>query len=231
MNTAIVLSGGQGTRLGENIPKQYLKVAGKPIILYSLTTLDKHEKIDSIIIVATKEWRTFIKQWIDSEKIIKFAGFADAGLSRQHSILNGMKKAYEIGATNFDKVIIHDAARPNVSDKIITECLDGLKEADGVMPALPLKDTVYMSEDGKMVQSLLNRDLLYAGQAPESFLLGKYYSIQKNMKEEELGTVRGSSEIAFRNGLSIKIISGDEHNYKITTRADLDKFKREMENK
>lgn len=88
-----------------------------------------------------------------------------------------------------------------------------------------------MSEDGRMIQSLLNRDFLYAGQAPESFALGKYYAIQKDMTEEDLGKVRGSSEVAFRNKLKVKIVPGDEHNYKITSMTDLNKFKSEMEDK
>lgn len=231
MNIAIILSGGQGTRLGGSIPKQYMEVEGKPIIAFSLRTFEEHRQVDAIVVVAAEEWKTFIKDLVDREQVKKFAGFADAGSSRQHSILNGLRKAYEIGAADSDKVIIHDAARPNVTDAIIEACIDGLTEADGVMPALPLKDTVYMSEDGRMIQSLLNRDFLYAGQAPESFALGKYYAIQKDMTEEDLGKVRGSSEVAFRNKLKVNIVPGDEHNYKITTMTDLNKFKSEMEDK
>ena len=228
MNIAVILSGGKGLRLGNTTPKQYISVAGKPIITYSLKTFDIHEKIDEIIIVAEAEWQPFIQEWIDCENIEKFKGFANAGSSRQHSILNGMKKAYELGAQDNDHVIFHDAARPNVSKKAITDCCDGLDDADGVMPSLPVKDTVYVSTDGRTIQSLLNRDSLYAGQAPESFALGKYYSIQKDMSEEALSKVRGSSEIAFRSGLSVRIVDGDEHNYKITTSADLSKFEKEM---
>lgn len=231
INIAIILSGGQSTRLGGNIPKQYMEVAGKPIIAFSLRTFEEHRQIDAIVVVAAEEWKAFIKNWVDHEQINKFVGFADAGSSRQHSILNGLKKAYEIGAVDSDQVIIHDAARPNVTEAIIEACIDGLSEADGVMPALPLKDTVYMSEDGKMIQSLLNRDFLYAGQAPESFILGKYFAVQKDMNEEELDKVRGSSEVAFQNNLKVKIASGDEHNYKITTMTDLHKFKSEKEDK
>lgn len=231
MNIAVILSGGQGLRLGKSTPKQYLMVAERPIIAYSLKKFNEHNSIDSIIIVAAVEWQQFLLKWIKKERIMKFKCFANAGVNRQHSVLNGMKKAYEIGAKDTDCVIFHDAARPNVSESIITECIDGLDDTDGVMPALPVKDTVYLSEDGKHINSLLNRDFLYAGQSPESFILGKYYSIQKNMSKNELGQVRGSSEIAFQNGLSIRIITGDEHNYKITTIADMSKFESEMNQK
>ena len=92
------------------------------------------------------------------------------------------------------------------------------------MPALPMKDTVYFSKTGNKIDQLLSRDNIYAGQAPESFNFGKYYKIHERMTEEELGKIRGSSEIAVQNGLNIKMIPGDENNYKITTTPDLEKF-------
>lgn len=94
---------------------------------------------------------------------------------------------------------------------------------------MPVKDTIYYSETGEQISSLLNRDQLFAGQAPESFLFSKYLNIHEGMTEEQLSLVRGSSEIAFRHGLKVKLIPGDEHNYKITTMADLEKFKSEVE--
>lgn len=133
------------------------------------------------------------------------------------------------GCVHNDNIIIHDAARPNVSERIISQCMDKLSEYDGAMPVLPVKDTIYLSENGENITSLLNRDQLYAGQAPESFKYGKYLEIHNGMTEEDLSKVRGSSEIAYRHGLKICMIPGDECNYKITTKKDLNKFVREME--
>lgn len=223
MNTAIILAGGSGTRLGGDIPKQYLEVGNKPVITYCLEKFEANPLIDEIVIVAAEEWEKFILK--NAVNISKFRCFAPAGSSRQQSILNGLK------ATNpkTDRVILHDAARPNVSDDTIFACLNGLDEYDGVMPVLPVKDTIYYCETGEKISSLLNRDQLFAGQAPESFLFKKYLAIHEGMNEEQLSLVRGSSEIAFRNGLNIKMIKGDEHNYKITTMDDLEKFKSEVE--
>lgn len=223
MNTAIILAGGTGTRLGGNIPKQYIEVGNKAVISYCLEKFESNRFIDEIIIVASDEWREFIVE--HTKNISKIKRFAPAGTSRQHSILNGMK------ATNpqTEKVIIHDAARPNVSDEMISQCIEGLDEYDGVMPVLPVKDTIYYSDNGEQISSLLNRDHLYAGQAPESFRFHKYYTLHEGMTEEKLSLVKGSSEIAFRNNLRIKMIKGDEHNYKITTMVDLEKFKSEVE--
>lgn len=223
MNTAIILAGGMGTRLGGNIPKQYLEVGNKPIITYCLEKFEVNQLIDEIVIVAAEEWRVFILENIPH--IGKFKCFAPAGSSRQHSIVNGMRAA----SSQTEKIIIHDAVRPNVSDDTITQCILGLDKYDGVMPVLPVKDTIYYSQTGMQITSLLNRDQLFAGQAPESFLFNKYLDIHNGMTEAQLSLVRGSSEIAYRHGLKIKLIHGDEHNYKITTMADLEKYKLEVE--
>lgn len=229
MNIAIILAGGMGTRLGGDIPKQYIEVFGKPIISYCLEKFEKHKLIDNIVVVASEMWQDYIMSWITKDGLKKFSGFAPAGSSRQHSIVNGMLKAKSIGATVNDNIIIHDAARPNVSETIISKCMESLFDYEGAMPVIPVKDTIYLSENGENITSLLNRDQLYAGQAPESFKYGKYFEIHNGMTEDDLSKVRGSSEIAYRHGLKIRMIHGDEHNYKITTKEDLNKFIREME--
>lgn len=229
MNIAIILAGGTGTRIGTDIPKQYIKVLGKPIILYCLEKFESHRQIDNIVVVASEIWQNYIMSWIKQESLAKFSCFAPAGSSRQHSIVNGLIKAKSIGATQNDNIIIHDAARPNVSENIISQCIEGLSGYDGVMPVLPVKDTIYLSKDGEQITSLLNRDQLYAGQAPESFKYGKYFEINNGMTEADLSKVKGSSEIAYRHGLKIRMIQGDEHNYKITTKEDMNKFIKEIE--
>ena len=225
MNLAIVLSGGTGTRLGADIPKQYIEVAGKPIIAYCLEILEASPEIDEICVVAAPEWMDFVNERVKKAGITKFAGCAEGGESRQHSIKNGLEFFARTGVPSDSKVLIHDAARPNLSLELIKRCMDGLDNADGVLPALTVKDTVYYSEDGKKITSLLDRNCLFAGQAPESFRFGKYWSINKNLTVEELEKITGTSQIAFDSGFNIAIVDGDENNYKITTAVDLDKFK------
>lgn len=181
MNIAIILAGGTGTRLGGDVPKQYIEVSGKPIISYCLDKFERHNQIDNIVIVASEMWQSYIMSWVKKDNLKKFSGFAPAGSSRQHSIVNGLIKAKSIGAAADDNIIIHDAARPNVSECIISQCMDRLLEYDGAMPVLPVKDTIYLSENGENITSLLNRDQLYAGQAPESFKYGKYLEIHNGM--------------------------------------------------
>lgn len=228
MNIAIILSGGTGTRLGYKIPKQYIEVNNKPIIQHCIETFQNNAKTACIVIVAATEWQVYIDEIIKRENITKFFSFAEAGSSRQHSIVNGLEVIHKANFHEKVNVIIHDAARPNLTHEMIDKCYDGLLEADGVMPVLPVKDTMYLSEDGKTITSLLNRDQLFGGQAPESFVFDKYYQIHVGMTEQELSLVRGSSEIAYKNGLKMLLITGDEHNYKITTESDLEKFRMEI---
>lgn len=224
MNTAVILAGGTGTRLGSNLPKQYIEVNNKPIIKYCLDVFFAHEMIDVVQIVADEVWHEYILRHISSDKL---KGFSAPGKTRQLSIYNGLCDVKKYSSDD-DCVIIHDAARPLVSEKIITDCLEKLKRYDGVLPVLPMKDTVYFSEDGKCISQLVNRSKIYAGQAPEAFVFGKYFNANKALLPEEIFKINGSTEPAIMAGMDISMIDGDENNFKITTKADLEKFKEIM---
>ena len=125
-------------------------------------------------------------------------------------------------------MLVHDAARPMVSRQLLRRCIEACAGADGAMPVLPMKDTVYYATESlDRVESLLNRDRVFAGQAPEAFLYGKYCDALFALSPEEVEATRGSTEPAIAAGMNICMIPGEEGNYKITTRADLDRFWRE----
>ena len=232
MNIALILSGGTGTRMGTDIPKQYIEVCGKPIISYCIESISKHPKVDAIQIVAEEEWRALISESI--EQLVqtkepgisdKFKGFSKPGANRQLSIYNGLEDIKEYADDN-DYVFIHDAARPLLSAQQISVCLDAVKGHDGVLPVLPMKDTVYSSTDGKTITSLLNRKEIYAGQAPEVFQIGKYYEANEQLFPDKILQINGSTEPAILAGMDIAMIPGDEGNFKITTKSDLGRFER-----
>lgn len=225
MNIAIILSGGTGTRMGASIPKQYIEVEGKPVISYCVETFAKRKDIDFIVIGAADSWQEYIKDKLFY--VSKPIFFAQPGDTRQLSIFNALKKAESRGAKENDIVIIHDAARPLVTDYIIDQCIDGIVKDhyDGVLPVIHMKDTIYLSENGKDIKQLLNRDQLYAGQAPESFIFGKYLKIHNSMPISEVSTIKGSTEIAYKGGMRVKLAEGSERNFKITTPEDLINFK------
>lgn len=225
MNIAIVLSGGTGTRLGGDIPKQYVEVGGKPIIVYSLEPLTKSKYIDKIQIVAEETWVSTIEKCAkDFALEDKIAGYSKPGVNRQLSIYNGLKDVADFaGDESF--VMIHDAARPNLTEDIISKSIEAMDGYDGVIPVLPMKDTVYLSKDGKQIDSNLKREEIFAGQAPETFVLGKYLAANESLVESgKILKINGSTEPAIIAGMKMHMIDGDEGNYKITTKDDLERF-------
>ena len=233
MNWGILLSGGRGTRIHSlKVPKQYEIVGGKPVISYAMRIFIVHPHIDGVVVVAEKEWQSFIEEiWQKEEQqnqMHKELICVTPGENRQLSVMNAMT-ALKGRACEEDLVIIHDAARPNLSQEILTGLMTAAEDADGVVPVLPMKDTVYSSSDGRKISGLLNREEIYAGQAPEAFRYGKYDRANRKLDQNQIRQIHGSTEPAVMAGMDIRCIPGDEHNYKITTEEDLKRFREEME--
>ena len=233
-NVAIFLSGGTGTRVGADLPKQYLKAGGHMMATYALKPLLNSDRIDAVVIVAEKEWQESILSDAKSAGLPtdKICAFALPGKNRQLSILNGMTEIeksvhnlFMVPVTIKESTItVHDAARPFLSVEFLDRIFDALPGHDGVMPVLPMKDTVYYSEDGKSVGKLLEREKIFAGQAPELFVFDKYLKANRDLLPDRILGINGSSEPAIMAGMDIAMISGDEKNIKITTAKDLEKF-------
>lgn len=221
MGYAIILSGGVGTRLGLDIPKQYVKVKDKTVLQYVVEKIEACTLIQGYVIVATEEWQDDILSMMNLGE--KFLGFAASGENRQLSIYHGLLELKKV-AKDHDLVLVQDAARPNTSDDLILRCMKLDDSVDGAMPVLPMKDTVYISHTGSRVDELLNRDEVFAGQAPESFRFGKYLRANERLLPDEILHINGSTEPAVRAGMNIALIEGEESNFKITTAADLDRF-------
>lgn len=232
MAIALLLSGGTGTRLGTDIPKQYLIANNKMIIEYSIETLLASTHIKSLYIVASSQWQDDISAIIKAQNNNdKFKGFAEPGSTRQLSIYNGLlaMKA-EADVDSNVSVLIHDAARPCLKSSTITEMVNALQGHDGVLPVLPMKDTVYMTDETGRISSLLERKLVVAGQAPELFLYNKYLKANEDLllNMEDMLKINGSTEPAVLAGMDVVTIPGDEGNYKITTIEDLNRFKSDI---
>lgn len=221
MKALIMLSGGVGSRLGCDIPKQYLEVNGKRIISYSLDTFMRRGDIDVFITVVSDEWKSDVEQLF--KDCTSTVLYAEPGETRQFSIYNALKVAKTV-LSDDDVVIVHDAARPLVPNDLIDRCFDACALHDGALPVIGVKDTLYMSSDGEKINSLLDRNTLYAGQAPESFLFGKYLAAHDSLPYDEIAVIKGSTEIAYRCGMDVVMVKGDEMNFKITTKDDLETF-------
>jgi len=233
MNIVMILAGGRGARLGGDIPKQYIEVDDKPVIGYCMDTVFNHALVDAVQIVADISWRDYILEYLENTEKIpgearsKWRGFSAPGSNRQMSIYHALEDILQYASPD-DYVMVHDAARPLVSSACITASFEKVREHDGILPVLPMKDTVYLSEDGKRVSSLLDREKIFAGQAPETFRLGKYYEANRALLPDRIREINGSTEPAVLAGLDVAMTAGDEGNFKITTKADLERFRQKL---
>lgn len=223
MNHAIIVAGGIGSRMKLDIPKQYLEVKGLPIILYSFRKFVSSPLIDSIVFVVADEWREFMNEWLSQEQYSAKVSFAHAGKSRQHSVYNGLLVLKEYAQEN-DVVLIHDSVRPLFPESNISDGIDACRDYCGALPVISVKDATYQSKDGTCLSTVLPRHELFSGQSPESFIFGPFFKAHSLFADDELCNIRGCSELAYRAGLSVKIIPGTERNFKITTIEDLRSF-------
>lgn len=224
MNYGILLAGGTGSRTGADKPKQFVKAGNKMMATHAIEPLLKCKSIGAIYIVISEEWKEEFLSDIKAAgaETAKIKGIANSGSTRQLSILKGLEAVMaENTITGEDAVIIHDAARPFLTPELLERCFDALPGHEGVLPAMPMKDTVYMSTNGDSISGLLDRKTIYAGQAPELFLLKKYLEANKALLPDKIKSVNGASEVAVMYGMDIVIISGDEKNVKITSEEDL----------
>ena len=243
--TCILLSGGVGARLGASTPKQYIEVNGKSILEYTLNAVKAWKNMDSLIIVADKQWWVYIEDmvrrvfldkiketdaYIQLSENFEFLGFAEPGKNRQLSIYNALLAIRDYMSPNAT-VMIHDGVRPCLSSELIERCDDAMNlrnpdqgSSDGVMPYLEVKDTVYVKDADGNISGMLDRGSLAAGQTPEFFDYGKYLKANEDLSEEEMMLIHGSTEPAVKAGIKIALVPGDEGNFKITTPEDLERF-------
>ena len=214
--------------MGLSIPKQYYIVKGIPIILYSIRRFAYSGLIDKIVIVLSEEWRHFIEVWLSKEHLNCEVLFAQAGCSRQHSVLSGLEVLNQFAAED-DLVLVHDAVRPLFPSSNIIDGIDACSQYDGALPVIRVKDATYQSRDGERLTSLLPRQELFSGQSPECFIFGKLLKAHALFANDEIMSIRGCAELAFKAGLSVRFIPGTENNYKLTTIEDLRAFELSVE--
>lgn len=224
MNIAVILAGGSGSRMGMvDRPKQFIEIYGKPVIIHTLEAFEINEKIDAICVVCVKDWQDDLSLWLKEYDIRKVRWIADAGASRQESSLNALNAIAE-SCSDDDYVIIHDAARPLVSQKIINENVVKVREFGACDTVIPAHDTVIRSIDGNTLESIPVRKELYLGQTPQSFkysIVRKAYDDYFSLPENERPIATDDCGLVLNSGAEIGIAMGDKLNMKITTMEDL----------
>ena len=205
MNSAIILAAGKSSRMGLNIPKPYLKINGKLILDYSITTFLNCDFIDDIILVVSKEYINTMKDIYSEIKII------EGGNSRKESAYRGLKCCNR----NTQNVLIHDAARMFITESLIKNCIDGLKNADGVTVANLITDTIAKYKNNSITH-MKNRDEMIALQTPQAFKYTKILKAHQNFQ----GNATDDITLMMKSNYNCKILLNDKQNLKLTTESD-----------
>jgi D-ribitol-5-phosphate cytidylyltransferase len=221
MNIAIILAAGNSTRLKGKTPKQLLNLDGKPVSFYSLERFQQHSNIDSILIVTKAELFASFSKLVKKYQLTKVTAIISGGTSRQASVFNGLS-FLDPSIHHSDIVLIHDAARPFITNKIITDNILLAKKKAAVETAIPCADTISVSKNGKSISNVLDRRELYQAQTPQSFAFGLILKAHQKALLEEWENITDDAQLVLRFGHDVALVEGAINNFKITTREDFD---------
>ena len=216
MNGVVIVAAGTGIRMNMGINKQFIKLEGKEIIAYTIEKFYNNSNIEDIVVVVKEDESEFFKKEILDKYNFKNVKIAYGGKERQDSVYNGLKLLDE----KCDVVLIHDGARPFVSDKIIDKSIEEAKEHKAIVVGVPVKDTIKVIDNDKNIVDTPNRSVLWAVQTPQTFdyniLIDAYKDAFKN---KFYGT--DDAMLVERIGYKVKMLEGSYNNIKITTQEDL----------
>jgi 2-C-methyl-D-erythritol 4-phosphate cytidylyltransferase len=217
INTAVILSAGKGSRMKAEINKQFLLLQNKPVIVHVLEAFEKCSEIDEIIVVAASdELQYFQINIIDKFNFNKVKGVIAGGLERQQSAYNGLKSISQ----DCEIVLIHDGARPFVSQQTIIDCINGARIYGAVSAGMPSKDTIKLVDENDMVTLTPPRDRVWQTQTPQAFkrtLIIEAHEIAQNKGI----TATDDTMLVEMLGYQVKMLAGSYENIKITTPDDL----------
>ena len=219
MNIAVILAGGSGSRFGRDLPKQFLKVAGKKVIEHTIDVFEHNDLIDEIAVVTQPEYIADVEQLVVNNHYRKVRKILVGGKERYHSSLSAINAYTE----DTDNLIFHDAVRPLVNDRIINDCIEALKEYDAVDVAIPVADTIIQVDDTDCINTIPTRSLLRSGQTPQCFkrgVINKAYEIAMQdpnfLTTDDCGVVR-----KYLPETPVYVVKGEVFNMKITYKEDL----------
>lgn len=219
MNIALIIAGGTGARVGNEIPKQFLTVNEVPVIIYTLKVFQEQKSIDKIAVVCLSGWQEVLKAYCRQFGISKLEAVFDAGDTRFDSINNGLNGISAL-VDDDDLVSIHDANRPLVSPEIIIQNQEVASKYGCALTAIPCNDTMFFSYDRIVVNENVDRSILFAGQSPETFKYRIIKDIYERAQVDNTGDL-SSSALMVKYGYKVCLSKGSSINFKITTIEDL----------
>jgi len=221
MKTYVIIpAGGKGKRGGTSTPKQYIRFHGKELIVYTLEIFQKNNLVDEIIIAAEPPYISLLKKITKDNNLIKVSKIVEGGDERQDSVNNALKA---IKAEDGDLVAVHDAARPMLSDTILTKAINTAKEKGNALVCLKARDTLLKGDH--IVKEYVDRSEIYYVQTPQIF---RYKDLKKAMKKAYEKKFIGTDESMLVKdlGIDINIVEGSMLNFKVTTMTDIEMFEK-----
>lgn len=226
MNTAIIIAGGSGRRLGQEIPKQFIHVYDKPILIYTLEGFERHPQIDAIGLVCIDGWHDVVKAYARQFGITKLKWVISGGETAQESIRNGVFYL-EGTCRDEDIVVIHDGIRPLVDETVLSDVIIKCEQYGNGVTALPYNEQIFVADDDKSTVQYIPRDALRRVSTPQAYRFGMLDEAYHQAYEKKVG-IYGSSytnTMMVELGKRLYFASGSDKNIKITTKDDLELFK------
>lgn len=221
---ALIIAGGSGHRMGQDIPKQFLTVNEKPVIIYTLEAFQKHPMVDEIAVVCIEGWENVLSAYAKQFEITKLKYIFPGGKNGQDSIRNGVYGLEEKCDTN-DIVLIHDAIRPMVSAEIISDCINTVEKYGDAITVIPCQEAMMQTEDGVVSTGSYPRANLKRTQTPQGFRLGDICQLHREALEKGITNSVASCTLMIEMGKQVHFSKGSEKNIKLTTVDDIDIFK------
>ncbi len=224
MNIALIIAGGVGARMGQDIPKQFLTVNDRPVIVYTLEAFQRHPEIDSIAVVCVEGWESVLSAYARQFGITKLDCIVTGGENGQDSIRNGiMELERRHGGDNV--VLVHDAIRPMVSEEIISDCIEKTTLYGDAISVVPCAEAMLTTTDAVVSDGQYPRDRLKRTQTPQGFNLGFLCDLHRRALEAGITNSVASCTLMVEMGEQVHFSLGSERNIKLTTVEDIDIFK------
>ena len=217
--SAIVLSAGKGRRMNSDIAKQYIEIAGKPVVYYSLVAFE-NSAVDEIILVTAPGDEEFARESIvEKYGFKKIRAIVAGGKERYHSVFNGLKAIKDT-----EYVLIHDGARPMLTTEMIAHIIEEVKNTEACVSGVPSKDTIKISDMEGYINSTPDRSLVWNIHTPQAFRYGiilKAYSDLMKLPDDKIRVTDDAMVVESMTGHKVKLVEGSYKNIKVTTPEDL----------
>ncbi len=226
MNIAIIIAGGSGQRTGQDIPKQFINVYDKPILIYTLEGFQKHPQIDEIGLVCLDGWHDVVRAYAKQFNIDKLKWIISGGETAQESIREGVYYL-EGKCSEEDTIIIHDGIRPLVDDSVLSDVIMKCEKYGNAVTALPYNEQIFVADNEVSTTKYIPRDTLRRVSTPQAYRYGRLDAAYHEAYEKKTG-IYGSSytnTMMVELGERLYFANGSDKNIKITTKDDLELFK------